>query len=330
MSASIARRARWFGGYLIVSLASATTVSTPLAAPSASSEEQRKSAYRAGVTAAEAGRWAEARARFREAIALRPSPKAVFSLAQAEEHLGEVASAQASYEEARTSARAAGENDVVSASEQAEAALEPRIPHLHVVTTGVLDATATLDGQRVATSLVVAADPGSHALVVQATGRQPYTATISLRERQQLEVVVSLLPLAPLGAGTPPPPPPVARTVRTQSPLATAGLVAAGVGVVGVAIGAAFGIEARARNDQSYSGGCQGNACPANAAAVRESALSWAHASTAAFIAGGALVASGVVVWLVVPPRVTTEGGAAEGSVALVPNGTGLALRATW
>lgn len=61
------------------------------------SEDWRTELYREGVAAATAGLWTEARDRFRQTLAIRSSPKVLFSLAQAEEQLGQVASAQADY-----------------------------------------------------------------------------------------------------------------------------------------------------------------------------------------------------------------------------------------
>ncbi len=318
---------------LLVSIAG--TPGTPaLAAPPTSTpdavEQRRSATYRAGVTAATAGQWTEAKRLFLQTIALRSSPKALFSLAQSEEQLGETASAQASYEEARAAAVTAREAEVVRAVDQAQAALEPRVPHVHLVIRGATGATARLDGRPLASSLVVAADPGRHRLVVEAQDCEPFATTIDLRERQQFELVVDLHPLrrpSPLGGARPatatlavsPPSPSTAKA--RDSVAATLGLVTAGVGIVGLGLGTYFGVEARTKNDESYGDGCRGNVCPSSAAATRNSALSWAGASTAAFIAGGVLAAGGIVVWLAAPSGTTdaAPGGARSAGIVAVP-----------
>jgi len=86
------------------------------------------------------------------------------------------------------------------------------------------------------------------------------------------------------------------------------GLVTAGVGVVGLGVGTAFGLVAKSKNDASNSSGCNGNNCTSQAAATRRDALSAANVSTVAFVAGGVLAASGVVLWLAAPKGDADQG----------------------
>src|SRR4051794_8313424 len=97
MSTGRGPRALPFRSVLAAALASAAmaTASSVLAQPT--SEAQRTDLYREATKAASAGRWAEAKERLRAAIAIRSSPKVLFSLAQSEEQLGQLASAQADY-----------------------------------------------------------------------------------------------------------------------------------------------------------------------------------------------------------------------------------------
>jgi hypothetical protein len=72
-----------------------------------------------------------------------------------------------------------------------------------------------------------------------------------------------------------------------------AGAATAGVGIVGVVIGAAFGVLAISKKNQS-SPHCTGNACDPTGAQLRSDGLGAASVSTGMFIAGGLLVATGV------------------------------------
>jgi len=302
-------------------------------------ETRRGALYREGVEAATAGRWSDARDRFSAALAIRASAKVLFSLAQAEERLGRVASAQATYARALDAAKTAGERDVVLAAEQAQRALEPRVPHLKVVVTGAGsdNAAATLDEQPIGVGRPVAVDPGPHRLVVSAAGMRPETTNVAIGERQQLDVPARLVPLdappAPVAAAAPasiaarqgeaPLPSP-----RGGGPWPEIGLAVAGLGVVGLGIGLAFGIEAKSENDQSNRSGCAGDNCSPGAAAIRRDALSAADVSTVAFVAGGALAASGLAIWLLVPSR--GKANAVGVAPVALRGGGGLLFTGTW
>lgn len=304
-------------------------------------EDHRTALYRDGVAAATAGRWTEARNRFREVLAIRTSPKVLFSLAQAEEQLGQVASAQDDYGRALEGARAAGEAEVVAAAAQAQRAIEPRVPHVRVVVSGASDAKATLDDRPIAVGTPVAVDPGAHHLVVGAPGMQDATTNVAIGEKQQLDVPVRMQavgsPAVIQAVATPASPAPATSAVApdttptsagSAAPWRTIGLVAAGAGVVGLGIGAAFGLVAKSKDDQSNSSGCSGDSCTASAAAVRRDALSAANVSTVAFVVGGVLAAGGVVLWLVAPS------GDATGGVSATPmalgSGGGVLVTAGW
>ncbi len=333
-------------GAVAVLLAVAATASAQPAARSADVETRRRTLYSEGVEAATKGRWAEAKERFGAVLAIRTSAKVLFSLAQAEEQLGQVASASADYGRALEAAKGAGESDVVVAADQARSAIAPRVPHLTVVAAGAgaaaAGAKATLDGEPIPLGAPLALDPGTHQLVLSAQGVAPSTRSIVLAEGQKLEVSVPLTGATPpaesTGAASAPPPasaappspspeePPAA---EGASPWPTAGLIAAGAGVVALGVGTYFGIDARSKNDQSYSSGCTGDACTAGGAQTRRDALSAANASTIAFVVGGVLTAGGVALWLLAP-RHPGEPHVALAPVAFGSGAGGLLMSGSW
>lgn len=317
----------------------------PVASSSPADEQQRTALYKEGFDAATAGRWAEAKERFAAALAIRASAKILFSLAQAEEQLGQLALAERDYGRAADSARSAGESDVIAAAANASAALAPRVPHVRVVVSskGATPSSpkATLDGEPIALATPVAVDPGSHRVVVTATGMRDAQATVAISERQRLDVPVALEPVAsapaPNGAvpTTPAPPPGSSDAVPDRSapsepspfPWKTVGLVAGGIGVVGLGVGTYFGLDAKSKNDQSNSSGCSNNDCTASAAAIRRDAISAGNTSTLLFVAGGLLVAGGAALWLLAP-----SGGRDGVAITATPwlGGGGLAAHGTW
>jgi len=299
-------------------------------------EEARRTAlYKEGFDAASAGRWAEARDRFAAALAIRSSPKVLFSLAQAEEQLGQLVAAGRDYGLALDGAKAANESDVASAAQSARAALEPRLPTVRIVAQGAPAATAKLDDQPVAVGTPVPVDPGTHRLVVSAPGMRDAQATVAISERQRLDVPVRLdaagsevtpapaSPSAPAGDDGSRP-----EAAHGTFPWRTVGLVAAGAGIVTLGVGSYFGLQAKSKNDQSNSSGCNGDTCTGSAAQIRRDAISAGNTSTVLFVAGGVLAAGGIVLWLVAP---SSEGGS---GVSVTPvalgAGGGLTLAGRW
>lgn len=281
----------------------------PAAGDDAQAKEVHRTAlYAEGVGAATAGRWADAKERFAAVLAIRVSPKVLFSLAQTEEHLGQVASASADYGRALDGAKAAGTSDVVVAAEQARKAIAPRVPHVRVHVDGARAPAATLDGQPIAVNTDVAVDPGPHRVVVSAPGMREASAMVTISERQDLEVPIRLQavgepvvmePIVSTPVSLPSAP---KETVGPRAgPWRAIGVVVTAVGVVGLGVGTYFGIDAKSKNDQSNTSGCVGDNCTPAAAQIRRDALWSASASTAAFIVGGVVAATGIVVWLVAP-----------------------------
>jgi hypothetical protein len=331
-------------GALLVTVAAVRTAGAqplaPFGAPS-SEEDKRTTLYHQGFDAATAGRWADARDRFAATLAIRPSAKAFFSLAQAEEQLGELGTAARDYGRAVDAAKIANEGEVVSAAQHALSALDPRVPKVRVVVSGASGANATLDGQPIAVNALVAVDPGSHRVVVTAPGMRDAHASLAISEQQRLDIPIRLEANDQLVHDAAPPPappgPPPASASASPAPdmhasgafaWRTVGLVTAAVGAVGLGVGTYFGIDAKIKLDQSNSSGCNGNDCSVSAASTRREAISAGNTSTALLVVGSALVATGVVLWVLAPSE-PGGSGVSVTPVALGPGG-GLSFHGQW
>jgi hypothetical protein len=89
----------------------------------------------------------------------------------------------------------------------------------------------------------------------------------------------------------------------SSSTARTLALVAGGVGLGGVVVGAIFGLQASSKWSQAKKDcgvGCDATDDP-QAFGERNDALNAATVSTIAFVAGGAAVAGGLVLWLAAP-----------------------------
>jgi hypothetical protein len=182
---------------------------------------------------------------------------------------------------------------------------------------------STLDG------LPIVLDPGEHTFTFEAAGQPPVDKRLVLREgeKDRREVVL-------IGPPAPPPlieaPAPSTHPVSTWTSRKTWAVVSAGVGLTSIALGAVWGAFAISSQSRESSD-CSKKGCPNPAQAQEDysKATQNATASTVLFVVGGALVATGAVLWLTAPrPTDASPGG--SGSLRLAPtigtNAGGLVL----
>lgn len=259
-----------------------------------------------------------------ESQRMAPSGGTLLNLAECYEKNGQTASAWAAWKDAAGRANAAGKADVEKRASDRAAALEPQLSKLTIALANGSDVTGLevkLDGAAVGhatfgTPLPV--DPGSHTVDANAPGKQPWQSKVDVAAKQKdAAVTVNLIdaPVAPPpplppggspgGAGTapPPPPPPPAPPPSSWSTNKTLALVSGGLGVVGLAVGSVFGLQAQSKNNDALQPqNCRTSSlCTQNGLNLTNDAKSAATISTVSFVAGGALAAGGVVLWLTAP-----------------------------
>jgi hypothetical protein len=172
----------------------------------------------------------------------------------------------------------------------------------------LVEVKVLMDGVQIATRLdgrSIDVDPGLHSFVFErADGTRAETNALAAERSKGKVVLVTYRP----------PPPALVLPVTTaggeRSPLKTAGLVVGAAGVVGLALGAVFGVEALSTkashcssNDQCDPG--------SSSTAYRQATL-----STLGFAAGGALLVGGVTLYLLAPKG---AGERREASLAVAP-----------
>ncbi len=147
-------------------------------------------------------------------------------------------------------------------------------------------------------------DPGVHTLTFDSAGRPRLEKKMVVREaeKDRHETIVFDSGSAPL---SPPPPASPAASGTSGSSWSTnktLAVVSAGLGVVGLGLGAGWGIAAISSQNQEKSA-CPSAGCTGHSQAVSDydSAHQNGTASTISFIAGGALLAAGVVLWFTAP-----------------------------
>lgn len=156
--------------------------------------------------------------------------------------------------------------------------------------------TERLDGR------ALAIDPGEHVFTFEATGTLPLERRVVVHEGAQARVEsVTLADAAPAPAPAPAPMPIV--VAKPASTAARTGAIAmGGAGVVGLGVGAVLGLMAASRWQDAK------DACPSaercayeSATSSKSSAEGLATGSTVSFVAGGALLLGGALVYWLAP-----------------------------
>jgi hypothetical protein len=178
-------------------------------------------------------------------------------------------------------------------------ALEPRVPAVIIQVTGpgAAGARVTLDGAPVpaaALGINWPADPGTHTLRGETDRYAPVNVTVTLAERK-VETVTLRIDQLEASAGPTPVPSPSPR----GSPLQAIGFAGIGVGGAALIMGAVTGGVALGKAN-NLSRICPGGHCNDQQSAIDSYYLT-GNLSTAGFVAGGLLAATGVVLVIVAP-----------------------------
>jgi hypothetical protein len=275
--------------------------------------------------------YADACPKLAESNRLAPSGGTLLNLADCYEHAGQTASAWAAWKDAAARANAAGKTQAEKMALDRAAALEPKLARLTVAVAPESDVPGLeikRDGVtlgRAEYSVPIPVDPGTHLVEARAPKKKALSAQIDVASNQldarvtvalSDEVVAAALWTAPPAVT----PGPASRTGPTERPPSGGGggtqrtlaWVALGAGVVGVAVGSIFGLEAKSNNDEALQPqNCRTSAyCTPRGLSLTSDAQSDATASTLAFVIGGVALATGAVLWLTAP---------SDGSVHVAP-----------
>jgi hypothetical protein len=230
------------------------------------------------------------------AHAIMRVPTTALEVAKAHEKLGHLVEARDALLEAHRFPKAANEPAAFTTArvdaERHAQELGERIPSLLVKIEGAVsgyDLHLTIDKVALppaAAQLPIKLNPGHHVVLVSSDATYDASAEADLVEKQAASVTIKLSP-KPLSERN---------KAGSSKTLRTVGLITGGLGVVGVGIGAFFGLQASSKQDDAN---CPDNRCKDESSAeMLRDANSAATISNIGFIAGGVLVAAGVTMFV--------------------------------
>lgn len=250
-----------------------------------------------GYMLAQEGKCDEALPHLEESLRLDPKPITLINLADCEEKLGKLTDAMSHWVDARARAQAERLRPIEEEATVRATTLEPRLPRLTIVLSprAPTDTIVERDGRTLGAPSIgipLPVDPGRHAIVVRAKGREDATVLVDLGEGESTRVEVEPgAVVASAIAVTEPPTVGVAPRGRATSPLAFVGF---GAAVVGAAVGSVTGIMALGAGADAKSA-CPDQRCrdPRALDDVR-AGQTLGTVSTIAFVAAGVGAAVGV------------------------------------
>ena len=258
-----------------------------------------------GMKLFEAGRYMEACPKLEESNRLDPGMGVKYRLAICYESSLRIASAWALFTQIADEAAAAKMPEREKVARARAESLKLKLPRMIVVVPKEVAATQGLeikvDGRPLGaamfgTSLPV--DGGAHAISVAAPGRRRWETIAHASEAATITVTIPTLTeepqVAPVGSGG---------VVASQPGSGgwtgrhTGGLIVGGLGIVGIGIGAALGMDASGKHGDSKAECPSRVGCTARAIELEDQAKASATGSTVAMIAGGAALAGGAILF---------------------------------
>jgi hypothetical protein len=310
---------RWLA--LVVGLGVCTAPAVTLGAEG--NKAAAEALFNEGRSLMAAGRYADAIGKLEASQDLDPGLGTLLNLAECYERVGRSATAWAQYKEIASLARQSGSKEREELAEQRSKALEPKLSKLSInVQSGADASTLTIsrDGTTVSSAelgVAIPVDPGKHEVTVTAPGKEKWSTTVEVGEGGQTESVeIPLLADASGGSSATStavggPAPPAADKPGDGSTQRTLGIVAGGIGLVGVGVGTFFGLQASSSwSDAKKECSDYPYGCSAKGISLKDDAAGQATLSTVGFIVGGVGLAAGAVLFF-------TAGSGKEETVAL-------------
>lgn len=275
--------------FLRIALASTLTFGSASALAGATDDKAvAESLFQAGMKLMTDNKFDQACPKFVESQRLDAASGTQLALAKCYDKSGKNASAWALYKDIAFAFKKAGNAAGEKAANDKADELEKKLSKLQINAAG--DAPGLVirrDNEEVGKAVLgtpIAVDPGPHVIEATAPGYQVWQTTVQIgKENDTQSVNIPALTMAPKKANS----------------LRTVSYIVGGVGAAGLIVGGVFGGLA-ASGKSKLTTECPNNACPTGPAADDlASTKGKATISTIGIAAGGALLATGVVLFIV-------------------------------
>lgn len=267
-----------------------------------------ESLFQEARKAMDAKHYAEACPKFAASQKLSPAIGTLLNLADCYEKNNQLASAWARFHEAIALAQRLGRSNREQTAKERAEKLEPRLIKLSIVSkaSGI---EVKLDGNTIDREVLgspIPVDAGKHTLEASAKGKKTFSTSIEVSEKSKSPSVdIPALEDEPKEETKEPkftPPPKEER--GGWSTQKTLGLVAGGAGVIALGVGGYFGLKTSSTWKSAQERCTTGNSgleCDAEGVDLGQQAKSSGNIATIAFVAGGALLLGGAVLFFTAP-----------------------------
>jgi serine/threonine-protein kinase len=303
-------------------VASLCAVWSPFArADDASNKAAAQALFEEGLRLFDAGRYPDACEKFAVSQRLDAAASTLLNLARCYERAGRTASAWVTYGEAAAQAHREADPRREQFARERVADSAKRLSRLSIaVPTAPNGVVVKRDGSpvdRAEWGVAVPVDPGPHVVEASAPSKRAWRTTVDVAKSPSTATVE--VPKLPDAVG-PDANAPVVETHQAPAPpdrgggQRIAGIAAVSVGVIGLGVGTFMGLRASSLLSDSKSHCPQENACDATGVGLNHDAGHAADIATVAFIAGGAALVVGAVLWLTAPRAAPRVGLAPQGA----------------
>jgi tetratricopeptide (TPR) repeat protein len=239
---------------------------------------------------------------FEESLRVQPAAGTLLNLGDCHFHLGQWMAALDYFRQGRK--RLVPGDYRISFADKRITDLESAVPHLELSLSGAppSDVRVFLDEREIpldSLGAALAVDPGTHVFIVRAPEHRDERIEVTVKERETKTLALAAGPLLPGGRGGSLDVPPGAAAASASNRGRAQriwGFAFGGLGAVALGTGAVLGLTAHATYDDALSH------CPTGPASCTLPGVQGGHnaeleatASTIAFVAGGAAIATGAV-----------------------------------
>lgn len=300
--------------------------------------------FREGRALMESGDYKAACPKLEESYAQDPATGTLLALGICQERAGMTASAWATFSDTAARAKRDGRTDREKAAREHMTALEPKLAHLTIQVdpslAGLPGFSLKRDGRDVgagAWGASVPIDPGEHTIEATAPGRRPFNTKITVPAQAVTQTVqipaLEPEPTAPAevkpGATNVEAPPGTDQNSPTVAPLRVPGMIVGGVGIVTLGVSGIFALRASSLNsDSKENGHCDAqNQCDDYGGQKRDEAKTAANVATVTVLAGTALTALGVTLFLLKPKHESAQSAHVQALPVFGRDAAGMALQ---